>query len=467
MPPSVRGDVIRLEHDATSLQLGDLRRDIRDGERHLRVRPRGRHGSARDREDAAGRRLVEHGTGAHGQRRQPEDVLVPRRGAGPRPRSAAWHGRGSWTASSNLPGAPGSTIAEPCHRRAPASPRPIARTRAGSSAPPTQGRAPGLPAGSIGGATTASSSSWTCAIGTASRRSSSTRSTPGRARGGQPDPPGVRGVRGRHRGDAAARHGEREAADGCGRAPGDRGGHPVRGEDAALLHQRAGRAGRRDPAPEVPLPRHPARADAAPADAPQPDGPGHPRGPSRQRLRRGRDAHADQEHARRRARLHRPEPAPARHRLRPAAEPAAAQAAADGRRHRPLHADRPVLPRRGPARRPPARVHPARPRDELRRRGRRDGLRRGDGHRGLARQRARPTAAPGAVPADDLRGSPRAVRLGQAGRPLRHGAGRPRERPRRAGRHAVVGLRRVRFGARGRRPGQGDRGARHGRRDPA
>ena len=36
--------------------------------------------------------------------------------------------------------------------------------------------------------------------------------------------------------------------------------------------------------------------------------------------------------------------------------------------------------------------------------------------------------APGAVPADDLRGSPRAVRLGQAGRPLRHGAGRPRER---------------------------------------
>ena len=119
------------------------------------------------------------------------------------------------------------------------------------------------------------------------------------------------------------------------------------------------------------------------------------------------------------------------HRLRPAAEPAAAQAAADGRRHRPLHADRPVLPRRGPARRPPARVHPARPRDELRRRGRRDGLRRGDGHRGLARQRARPAAAPGAVPADDLRGGPRAVRLGQAGRPLRHGAGRPRQRPRR------------------------------------
>ena len=36
-----------------------------------------------------------------------------------------------------------------------------------------------------------------------------------------------------------------------------------------------------------------------------------------------------------------------------------------------------------------------------------------------------------------------------------------------AGRDAVVGLRRVRYGAGGRRPGQGDRGARDGRRDPA
>ena len=61
-------------------------------------------------------------------------------------------------------------------------------------------------------------------------------------------------------------------------------------------------------------------------------GPGHPRGPPRQRLRRGRDADAHQEHARGRPRLHRPEPPPAGDRLRPAAEPAAAQAAADGRR---------------------------------------------------------------------------------------------------------------------------------------
>ena len=47
--------------------------------------------------------------------------------------------------------------------------------------------------------------------------------------------------------------------------------------------------------------------------APQPDGPGDPRGPSRQRLRRGRDADPDQEHARGRPRLHRAEPAPAGH----------------------------------------------------------------------------------------------------------------------------------------------------------
>ena len=90
-------------------------------------------------------------------------------------------------------------------------------------------------------------------------------------------------------------------------------------------------------------------------------------------------------------------PAPAGQRLRAAAEPAAAQAAADGRRHRPLLPDRPLLPRRGPARRPAARVHPARPRDELRRRGDRDGLRRGDGHRGHARRR-RPTARCCSVP---------------------------------------------------------------------
>ena len=98
-----------------------------------------------------------------------------------------------------------------------------------------------------------------------------------------------------------------------------------------------------------------------------------------------------------------PEPAPAGHGLRPAAEPAAAQAAAHGRRHRPLLPDRPLLPRRGPSRRPPAGVHPARPRDELRRRGRRHGLRRGDGHRGQPGRRPRAADPGDAVPAIHVR----------------------------------------------------------------
>ena len=53
--------------------------------------------------------------------------------------------------------------------------------------------------------------------------------------------------------------------------------------------------------------------------------------------------------------------------LRPPPEPAALQAAADGGRHRPLLPDRPLPARRGPAGRPPVRVHAARRGDELRR----------------------------------------------------------------------------------------------------
>src|SRR5829696_5577627 len=50
---------------------------------------------------------------------------------------------------------------------------------------------------------------------------------------------------------------------------------------------------------------------------------------------------------------------PARLLLRAAAVAAAVQAAADDRRLRALLPDRPLLSRRGPARRPPARLHPA------------------------------------------------------------------------------------------------------------
>ena len=60
----------------------------------------------------------------------------------------------------------------------------------------------------------------------------------------------------------------------------------------------------------------------------------------------------------------------ARQLLRAAAVAAALQAAADGRRLRSLLPDRPLPPRRGPARRPAVRVHAARRRGELRHPGR-------------------------------------------------------------------------------------------------
>ena len=81
---------------------------------------------------------------------------------------------------------------------------------------------------------------------------------------------------------AAAGHREREAADRRDRAPGDRAStilseaktppFYINDPDAPIDESAA---------PQVPLPRHPARADAAPPPAPQPDGPGDPRGPSR------------------------------------------------------------------------------------------------------------------------------------------------------------------------------------------
>ncbi len=133
---------------------------------------------------------------------------------------------------------------------------------------------------------------------------------------------------------------------------------------------------------------------------------------ARARLRRDRDPDADPLDARGRPRLPGAGPAAAGQLVRPAAEPAAVQAAADGRRHGALLPDRPLLPRRGLPRRPAAGVHPARHRDELRRAGR--------------RHRARPRRCCGALwrlvghdvahadPADDLRRGDGPLRLRQA-----------------------------------------------------
>ena len=90
----------------------------------------------------------------------------------------------------------------------------------------------------------------------------------------------------------------------------------------------------------------------------------------RGRLHRVFDADPDRLVAGRRARLPGAEPPASRQFLRAAAGAADLQAADHGVGLRPLFPDRALLPRRGPARRPPAgRILPARPRDELRRAG--------------------------------------------------------------------------------------------------
>ena len=149
---------------------------------------------------------------------------------------------------------------------------------------------------------------------------------------------------------------------------------------AAAVPDRRARHRRRGGPPQAPLPRPaPPRASSAGAairlrSRGQRRG---PRGAGRPRLRRDRDADPDPVHARGRPRLPRARAAGARLLVRPAAEPAAVQAAAHGRRHGAVLPDRPLLPRRGLPRRPPAGVHPARHRDVVRRAGRRPRARRG------------------------------------------------------------------------------------------
>ncbi len=162
----------------------------------------------------------------------------------------------------------------------------------------------------------------------------------------------------------------------------------------------------------------------------------------RARVPGGRDAHAHRVDSRGCPRLRRAESALAGELLRAAAEPAALQAAADGRRHRPLLPDRPVPPRRGSARGPSVRVHAARRGDELRGCRRRDGC-----HRRGGRQRDR--------------GRHRGRRSGDRAPHLARGHGTLRERQARS--PVRAGTRRRHRGLRGDRvpsvPGRGGEGA--------
>ncbi len=173
------------------------------------------------------------------------------------------------------------------------------------------------------------------------------------------------------------------------------------------LRDRASRESRAGPAPA---------ADAEEPHAALSHGDGRAALPRRARLHRHRDADALQEHARRRARVPRPLAHPSRPVLRPAAVAAAVQADADDGGLRPLLPDREVLPRRGPARGSPARVHADRHRD-LVPRGAGDPR-----HHGRPRARDVPRGArrraPGSVPDHEVRGCDARLRLGQA-RPAR------------------------------------------------
>ena len=185
---------------------------------------------------------------------------------------------------------------------------------------------------------------------------------------------------------SARRHDERRAGDGRdrGRRRSVRGAQPVEG--AAVLHQRGAAGARREPAPEASVSRPAPAADAAANAHAVTPGQQHPAGARGRGLRRDRDADADPLDAGGRARLHRAVAAAPGRVLRAAAVAAAAQAAADGRRLRPLLPARPRLPRRGPPRRPPAGAHAGRHRDELRGRGGRHRDRRARRHRASRRR---------------------------------------------------------------------------------
>ncbi len=162
---------------------------------------------------------------------------------------------------------------------------------------------------------------------------------------------------------------DRQPGDGDGR---DRGTGAGAGDrlalDAAPVPARRG-GGRRDAADPLPLARPAPREDAAQHPHARQARLDHPLRDGRRGLRRHRDADHGQADARGRTRLPRPDAAPTGAVLRAAAEPADLQAAARDLRLRALLPNCPLLPRRGPARRPPPGADPARRRDGVPRPG--------------------------------------------------------------------------------------------------
>ena len=177
-------------------------------------------------------------------------------------------------------------------------------------------------------------------------------------RGGGEDPQRIRDPGDRQGDPARAGAGESEAEErrDRGAVPGAR--DPQPGGDAAVPARRRKPVGDHPPHPSRDRPA-PAADAGEPAPALQGGDGGAPL-PGRGRVHRHRDADAGQVHPRGRARLPGAFARARRHVLRAAAVAAAVQADADDRGFRPLLPDHQVLPRRGSARRPPARVHPDR-----------------------------------------------------------------------------------------------------------
>ena len=156
----------------------------------------------------------------------------------------------------------------------------------------------------------------------------------------------------------------------------------------AALRRRGPHERHRGAAPRVPLPRPAAAGDAEELRAARRDRLPRAQGPARARLPRDRDADADALDARGRARLPGAVARAPRPVVRAAAVAAALQADPDDLGLREVLPDRPLLPRRGPARRPAVRVHADRPRDVLPDRGGRLRHGRGVPGRGVRGRRA-------------------------------------------------------------------------------